>query len=82
MAGFNANLRRIMKREGIGPTALGRLMGVHRNNVYAWMDYVREPKQETIVKLAEALGVGELELVPDWEERYGNLQDGSEGQGD
>jgi transcriptional regulator with XRE-family HTH domain len=54
---FAANLRAARKKAGLRQAALGRICGLHRTEVSLIERAGREPRLETIAKLASGLAV-------------------------
>lgn len=67
---FAANLRSARSLAGISQEELGRLCDVHRTEISSLERALREPRLETIIKLAGALEVTATQLCAgiDWEQ--------------
>jgi len=63
MNDLNANLSRIMIREGLRPAQLARLTGVQKSTLSQLASGRSEPRSSTIVKLAGALQCTTDELL-------------------
>lgn len=61
---FGENLRRILDRKGLTPTDLARLTGYSQGTLSRMINgKLLNPRQETVVKFAEALDVSVMELL-------------------
>jgi transcriptional regulator with XRE-family HTH domain len=68
MSDFAKRLRRLRTAKGLSANALAELTGLSLQGVLNLGAGGSDPKLSTVVKLAEALGVGPWELLPgrDW----------------
>ena len=57
-------LKEICTEKGTSPSAVAQAAGFSKSNVTNWRNG-QAPKLDTIIKLAERLGVSPKELVPD-----------------
>ncbi|MCS7241105.1 LexA family protein [Candidatus Caldatribacterium sp.] len=60
---FREWLRGKLKERGLTQLELARLSGVSQAAISRWLRGVREPDEESIVKVARALGAGEEEIA-------------------
>lgn len=58
-------IKNIRKTAGISQADLGRMLGVSQAMISAYEQGARNPKLETLEKIAEALSVSAKELLPD-----------------
>jgi transcriptional regulator with XRE-family HTH domain len=61
---FPSRLRRLRKAKGITPCQLARLTGLSKQGAYNLEADDADPKLNTIIKVAQALGVSPVALVP------------------
>lgn len=57
MTEFAFNLSAIMKERGLSVNAVHKLTGINPNSIYRYLDGSRNPKEETINKMAKGLNV-------------------------
>jgi transcriptional regulator with XRE-family HTH domain len=60
---FGANLARFRAKSGLTQEELGNLSSIHRTQIGMLESGRRQPRLETIVKIAGALGVDPCELI-------------------
>lgn len=60
---FGRRLRHARRRLGLTQAALGDRAGMHRTEIYKLEHGERSPRLDTIVALADALGIDPAELV-------------------
>jgi DNA-binding XRE family transcriptional regulator len=60
---FGRNVFMARRLVGVTQEALAKMAGLHRGTVYLLEDGRRSPGLETIVKLADALGIRPCELM-------------------
>jgi transcriptional regulator with XRE-family HTH domain len=63
VATFSDNLREARARRGFSQEELARRSGVPRNSVYRYEAGMRDPRLQTVRRLAEALEMSTSELV-------------------
>lgn len=84
MIAFQENLRRLRERAGITAKDFAEQIGIKYTTYMAYENEGREPKQETLCKIAAALHVSIDELlgfVPDKLNRWQNYFDGNDNLG-
>lgn len=54
------------KKEGLTQKELGEKLGITYQTVAQWENNLRNPKRETLQRIASALGVPILDLTDDW----------------
>lgn len=60
---FAANLRAARERSGLSQEALGDAVGLHRTEVSLLERAGRDPRLDTIVRLARGLGIPAADLL-------------------
>lgn len=61
--GFSDRLKDLRKRNGYTQKQLADMLNVSQNAIYNWENGKREPSINTIIKIAEALGVDIFDLI-------------------
>lgn len=59
-------IKRERKRRRYTQRQLGELLGISYQTIAQWENGFREPKFVSIVKIAHALEINPMELMPDW----------------
>lgn len=54
---FGNNLKKAREKNKLTQLELGKLVGVSKNAIYNWEASIRQPNQDYIEKIAQALGV-------------------------
>lgn len=60
---FGDRLLALLGERDLSGARLARMVGVHEDTVYAWINDLREPKLRTAERVAHALGITLDELV-------------------
>ena len=65
MGTIGANIKRLRNEKGMTQKDLASVLGVSYQMVQSWERGARNPKRETLEKIAAALGVSWLDLMPE-----------------
>ncbi|MGN0414132.1 MAG: helix-turn-helix domain-containing protein [Agathobacter sp.] len=61
--GFSDRLKYLRKRNGYTQKQLADMLNVSQNAIYNWENGKREPSINTMIKIADSLGVGIFDLI-------------------
>jgi len=68
-------LGQVLEKYGISQTNLANALGIGRSNIYRWINEVRDPNSETVLRIVEMLEQIDPDAAKEFKRLYMNVGD-------